>query len=45
MKKLALSIATLLGAIALPALAHHAFSSEFDTTKPINLKGVVTRVE
>jgi hypothetical protein len=27
------------------ALAHHAFSSEFDASKPIKLKGVVSRIE
>lgn len=27
------------------ALAHHAFSSEFDANKPIKLKGVVSRIE
>ena len=29
----------------LPALAHHAFSGEFDMSKPITLEGVVTRVD
>jgi hypothetical protein len=28
----------------LPALAHHAFSGEFDLAKPIALEGVVTRI-
>ena len=32
-------------AATLPVLAHHAFSAEFDATKPINLKGTVSRVE
>ena len=27
------------------ALAHHAYSAEFDTTKPIKLSGVLTKVE
>jgi hypothetical protein len=27
-----------------PAFAHHAFSSEFDTSKPITLEGVVTDI-
>jgi len=30
---------------SLPALAHHAFSGEFDQSKPITLEGVVTRVD
>ncbi len=32
-------------ASTMPVLAHHAFSAEFDSTKPINLKGTVTKVE
>jgi uncharacterized protein DUF6152 len=32
-------------ASALPALAHHAFSNEFDESKPLTLQGVVTRVD
>jgi hypothetical protein len=27
------------------ALAHHAFSKEFDDTKPVTLEGVVTRID
>lgn len=30
---------------AAPALAHHAFASEFDINQPITLEGTVTRVE
>jgi len=30
---------------SLPALAHHSFSNEYDTTKPITLEGVVTRID
>jgi hypothetical protein len=45
MNKLALSLFALPAAIAVPALAHHAFSAEFDTKQPITLKGVVTKIE
>jgi hypothetical protein len=30
---------------SLPLPAHHAFSAEFDSSKPVTLEGVVTRVE
>lgn len=42
-------LAVLLGAAivcsAIPVLAHHSFAAEFDAAKPINLTGVVTKVE
>jgi len=31
--------------IAAAAWAHHAYTAEFDTTKPVNLTGTVTKVE
>jgi|SRR4026209_2872 len=30
---------------AIPVLAHHSFAAEFDSAKPVNLTGVVTKVE
>ena len=32
-------------AAAVPALGHHAFSAEFDATKPVRLEGVITKME
>jgi hypothetical protein len=29
----------------LPAFAHHSFAEEFDTSKPVTLEGVVTRID
>ena len=45
-RKLAVAITgTLLALGTAPLWAHHAFSSEFDATKPVKLKGVITRIE
>ncbi len=32
-------------AAAVPMLAHHSFSAEFDSSKPVTLKGSVTKVD
>ena len=42
---IAFTTALALGAAAIPGYAHHSFAAEFDSTKPANLTGTVTRVE
>ena len=41
----AFAAAVALLAAAVPVSAHHSFAAEFDSTKPVNLKGIVTKVE
>ena len=40
---LALSAGLLLAAV--PVMAHHSFSAEFDAAKPVTLKGFVTKID
>jgi len=42
---LAVLLATILVSSAMPVAAHHSFAAEFDATKPVNVSGVVTKVE
>ena len=44
-KRLSLVAGALFGIASLPALAHHSFAAEFDINRPIQLDGVVTKME
>ena len=45
LKRSFLGVAAAVLLSASPTLAHHAFSADFDTTKPITLDGAITKVE
>jgi hypothetical protein len=45
MKSLAVIVGVGLLLAPMPVVAHHAFSAEFDSTKPIKFEGVLTQVE
>jgi len=44
MKKLIFPLSLLLASIV-PVYGHHAFAAEFDSTQPVKLQGVVTKIE
>jgi len=43
--KLTLCAGLVLVGAAVPLAAHHSFAAEFDGTKPVTLKGIVTKME
>ena len=43
--KLAVVVAAIGLVASAPAIAHHSFAAEYDASKPITLKGPVTRIE
>ncbi len=47
MQRIVVSLILISGLLlsALPARAHHAFATEFDTLKPVTMKGIVTKID
>ena len=47
MQRIVLSSIVITGLLlaGMPALAHHAFATEFDVQKPITVKGIVTKID
>ena len=45
MKRLFAAVAGVALLLAVPVVAHHSFSAEFDATQPITLKGKLTKMD
>lgn len=47
MQRIVLSLITIAGLLlsGVPAMAHHAFATEFDALKPVTMKGIVTKID
>ena len=44
LRRVELFLAAMIGAFVLPAAAHHSFSAEYDSTKPLRMAGKVTEM-
>src|SRR5438094_3605488 len=44
-KAFGIAVAAIVLSAAVPALAHHAFSAEFDQSKPVKISGEITKLE
>jgi hypothetical protein len=47
MQRIVLSLIAIAGLLlsGVPAMAHHAFATEFDAQKPVTVKGIVTKID
>ena len=45
MRKIFATVSAALLCVAVPALAHHSVSGEYDVNKPVTIKGTVSKVE
>ena len=47
MQRIVLSLIAMAGLLlsGVPAMAHHAFATEFDALKPVTMKGIVTKID